>query len=775
MNSDRTKTLLALLLALRELETPLSADEQAVLQDVGQQLAIDPDYWDFIQEGLMAVIEANSALNHLYHSNRAKLDALDGRIPRELLPSLAELEQELFPQAKELDTLDDQIPRQLLPSLAKLEQELFSQAKELDTLDDQIPRQLLPSLAKLEQELFPQAKEIETRDDQIKGDRQPNKVIDLSSTILKTENQDQSAKASTLEPFADYVKTYRFFNTYFGDPNNQTTIPPSEALIHGQAYILFIDISPERKGIDEQQTPFPDGVLAQIWNNQETLSLDVVVASKDFSINTTVKPLTLPRSGASDSIQFTVKPNRFEGRGNIRVELFYRGYLLQSKQLEVLIIPRAGAEIPESLRPAQTARITFTTTDLLANEQLALLPERVLTVAVELDQRDGSIDFRFLDRTGGDRELAFYDTTLQPAALGNAIANIRQQLYLTLHNGYWGEVEGCAEQLNTWLPKLADVGRELYRQLLPQNKSGLLADEQEELLQAALKPGTVIQVNPVLGKVTIPWALLYERKVKPTKRTSVCDRFSNHDLDCTNCPNKDNPNFVCPHAFWGYRYSIEQLPCWVSNQHPATLALVRQIQNNEPLCLSFNVWREFNLWREHLPKLEAAGSLNLLISEEIPQLEMIWEEHGHQLDLVYFYCHGGVEEMPKRPYLELSDERIYSNFLECYESTWQHHPLVFLNGCATGDYGPESYVSLIDDFLNAGASGVVGTECPVSEKFAEHFATEVFKRLFSGEPMGKAMLAVRRELLEKYSNPLGLVYSLYAAHEIALACSVSCK
>ncbi|HAZ43012.1 MAG TPA: hypothetical protein DDW76_10300 [Cyanobacteria bacterium UBA11369] len=721
MNSDLTKTLLAFLLALRELETPLSADEQAVLQDVGQQLAIAPDYWDFIKEGLMAAIAANSALNHLYHSNRAKLDALDGRIPRELLPSLGELEQELFPQSKEVITFDGQSTSEL--------------------------------------------------------DGEPNWVIDLTSTILRTDNQDQTAKLSSLEPFSKYVKTYRFFNTYFGNPSDRTTIPPSEPLIHGQVYILFIDISPERKGIDAESTPFPDEVLARVWNHQETLTLDVVVTSKDndFSIDAQVKQLNLPLSGASDPIKFTVKPNRFEGQGYIRVELFYRGYLLQSKQIAALIIPTPGAEIPESLRPPQTARITFTTTDLLTNEQLALLPERVLTVAVELDQRDGSIDFRFLDRTGGDRELAFYDTTLQPAALGNAIANIRQQLYLTLHDGYWGEVEGSAEQLNTWLPKLADFGRELYRQLLPQNKAGLLADEREELLQAALKPGTVIQVNPVLGKVTIPWALLYERKLKPSQRTSVCDRFTDRDLDCTNCPNKDNPNFVCPHAFWGYRYSIEQLPCWVSNQHPAPLTLVRQIQNNQPLCLSFNVWREFSLWQEHLDKLEAAGSLNLLISEEIPQLEMIWEEHGNQLDLVYFYCHGGVEELPKRPYLELSDERIYSNFLECYDSRWKHHPLVFLNGCATGDYGPESYVSLIDDFLNAGASGVVGTECPVSEKFAEHFATEVFKRLFSGEPMGKTMLAVRRQLLEKYSNPLGLVYSLYAAHEIALACSVSCK
>lgn len=717
MNSSATKTLLALLLALRELKVPISTDEQAALRDIGHQLALDPDYWDFIEEELMAIIEANAAFNDFYQLNKSKLDALDAQLPRHVLPSLAELEQELFTETREVVTFDGS------------------------------PKDI---------------------------SNQPNEVISLTSTILITNNQDQTAKQlSFLQRVSDYIEAFRYFNTYFGNPSDSTTIPPSEPLIHGQPYFLFIDISPERKGLDEEPTPFPDQALAQLWNDRESLSLDVVVASKDFSIDAPVKQLTLPRSGASDSLQFTVKPNLFEGRGYIQVELFYRGYLLQSKQVVAVIIPRAGAEIPESLRPAQTARITFTTTDLLTNEQLAILPERVLTVDVELDQRDGSIDFRFLDRTQGNQELAFYDTTLQPTALGEAIAGVRKQLCSTLVDGYLGQVEGSLEQLNTWLPDLADAGHELYRQLLPPNKGGLLEDDRGERLQAALKPDTVIQVNPVLGKVTIPWALLYERKVKPSSQTRVCDRFADQDLDCTNCPLKDDPKIVCPHAFWGYRYSIEQLPCWVSNKHSAPLALVRQIPNNQPLSLSFNVWRDFQLWRDHIPKLEAAGSVNLLVAEEMIELEAVWEEHGAALDLVYFYCHGGIEELRKRPYLELSDEKIYSNFLECYESSWRHHPLVFLNGCATGDYGPESYVSLIDDFLNAGASGVVGTECPLMEPFAEHYAIEIFKRLFAGESLGQAMLAVRRELLQKYLNPLGLAYSLYAAHEIALARPVS--
>lgn len=731
MNSAAIKTLLALLLALRELQDPLSSDERALLQDAGQQLALDPNDWEFIEEGLIAAIASNPTLNRLYQSNKAKIDAL-GQIPRGLLPSLAELQKELFPETKEVITFDG-----------------------------------TP-----------------------KGDRQQHEVITLTGAILETENQAQSAKAKALEPLAGYVEAYRFFNTYFGNPGSEAMIPASQPLVSEQSYLLCVEISPERKGIDQQPQPFPDEALSQVWNDRGTLSLDVAVTSKDFQIDASIKPLILPRRGASERVQFVVRPQKMSGRGHLCVELFYRGYLLQAKRLNVQIVPLTDTELPESLRPAQTARTTFTTTDLLSNEQLAQLPERVLTLDVERDSRDGSLDFRILDRARGNQELAFYDTTLESASLGSAIARIRRQLDLTLRDGYWGEVEGSPEQLNTWLPQLADAGRELYRQLFRRNPGGLLPDEREELLQATLKPDTVIQVNPISGQVTIPWALLYERKVKPSKRTRVCDRFSEHDFDCSDCPNKENPNIVCPHAFWGYRYAIEQLPCWVGSQHSAPLTLLRQIDNKLPLCMSFNVYRDFQLWQDHLCKLEAMGGVELQVAEELPQLEMIWDEHGRSLDLVYFYCHGGAEPITQtssmregdraienivsqRPYLQLSDERIYSNFLECYEATWKHNPLVFLNGCATGDYGPESYVSLIDDFLNAGASGVVGTECPVSEKFAEYYASEVFQHLFAGEQMGQAMLAARRDLLQRYNNPLGLVYALYAAHEIALARSVA--
>jgi hypothetical protein len=335
--------------------------------------------------------------------------------------------------------------------------------------------------------------------------------------------------------------------------------------------------------------------------------------------------------------------------------------------------------------------------------------------------------------------------------------------------GYDYVLVGDDNLLSTWLPQLARAGRYLYRALLPRPHGQPLSDEdQGERLRAALQPGTIVQVNPVLGVVTIPWALLYERELKFVPgRTRVCEHFVDHDPASGDCLCDTSPDVVCPYAFWGYRYAIEQIPCWVSPKLSSP-ELVRRIHNDRPLYLNLNVWKEFLLWRDHIPKIKAAGEVEVLLAEEIPQLEQVWQEHSPCLDIIYFYSHGGADEIMGQPYLELSDGRIDSIFLEASRLEWQHHPLVLLNGCATGDYGPESYVSLIEDFRAAGASGVIGTECPVPELFAEAYAAALLPRVFRRERLGQAMLEVRLEFLRKKKNLLGLVYTLFAAHEIVL-------
>lgn len=99
MTESRSITLLALLVALDQPELNLDSEEREALRNTAQQLLIDPDDWDFIKEGLVGTIEANSILNSEYHDILSKLQTV-GNIPSQTMPTQKELEAEL-PSADE--------------------------------------------------------------------------------------------------------------------------------------------------------------------------------------------------------------------------------------------------------------------------------------------------------------------------------------------------------------------------------------------------------------------------------------------------------------------------------------------------------------------------------------------------------------------------------------------------------------------------------------------------------------------------------------------------
>lgn len=97
-------TLLALLIALEQLEIPLSPEEKQALENTAQQLYHDPDDWDFIKQGLMAAIEANPTLYQHYQTALTQLQAVNGDIPVEQMPTENELEAELARENREPTT-----------------------------------------------------------------------------------------------------------------------------------------------------------------------------------------------------------------------------------------------------------------------------------------------------------------------------------------------------------------------------------------------------------------------------------------------------------------------------------------------------------------------------------------------------------------------------------------------------------------------------------------------------------------------------------------------
>jgi hypothetical protein len=63
---------------------------------------------------------------------------------------------------------------------------------------------------------------------------------------------------------------------------------------------------------------------------------------------------------------------------------------------------------------------------------------------------------------------------------------------------------------------------------------------------------------------------------------------------------------------------------------------------------------------------------------------------------------------------------------------------------------------------------VIGTETLVPDVVAARFAEFFYKKLLTEQPLGTALVLVRRKLLEEFLNPLGLLYVLYADPDLTV-------
>ena len=64
MNDSMEKSLLAMLLAIRELDNPLNSKEKDKLSIIAEQLSLTPAAWNtHIEANLMEIIDRNSSLN----------------------------------------------------------------------------------------------------------------------------------------------------------------------------------------------------------------------------------------------------------------------------------------------------------------------------------------------------------------------------------------------------------------------------------------------------------------------------------------------------------------------------------------------------------------------------------------------------------------------------------------------------------------------------------------------------------------------------------------
>ncbi len=477
--------------------------------------------------------------------------------------------------------------------------------------------------------------------------------------------------------------------------------------------------------------------------------------------------LQLPAKGDSEEARFKLTtPAGVQGRFALDIRVFDRLNLIEWL---VLSVPVASHD----LGPARVEQ----------REKFRELGERYLPRSAHIQVFRAEDTYRVavtIERQDGEDVKAeaftqFVDEKTLEAILGR----VRDFWIRCALDDFGKELDATPQLRQKIVDELAEIGHTLWRLLFhtgPRD-GGALEDVGRFLEENAPPEGALVQVTLERGahNFIFPWALLHP----------------------------SDPDPPDPGAFWGVRYAIEQ--------QVRTSALMpgdREDPQSSPFGLRFALYGNFQQsadQRDLIAQLaaSAAGALDVGTPIEHPS-ELLADLKDCPAGLIYVFSHGytpfafpawldafrrGLKRRKEDPAaamllqvlqredfaqddarIELTKGTLTYTKLLTSDLRLPRRPIVFLNMCQSAQVMPGLLQSFVWLFLNrAQVRAVLGTECPISPAFADLMGRELLPRLLAGSPVGAALREVRRELLEKRGNPLGLAYTLWgsAAAQVA--------
>jgi len=566
----------------------------------------------------------------------------------------------------------------------------------------------------------------------------------------------------------------RVVNTWFdrdGEP-----VPPRRSLEAGRTYTLNLNIGARSSLTNvHDPAPIPEEELEPHYD-AEGLELRVVVFSSDFEIEDAVAALVLPPPpAASDLARFTLKAPPEPGSAWARVGVYYENNLLQSLLVHAQIT--AGESIPHpsgnvadvewvlsgSLRNLE--RFDRKTVNLLTNET----PNgtHLLAVVGSGFQRQIELGEAEIIRMIGEARKALQWVCGDPAA---------KEPYT-----YEPDNVGDGRRFTEFMTGLAELGYDLYVDLVTGQDEGF----EGELSDALARPATIQVASMRSAKFIVPWSLVYDHPFVPDRRNTVCPDFLAKlqsrptadelaELQCftSGCASRDDPNVVCPSGFWGFRHVIEQPLSTKQDSGTASGPAFADVEDviavRGPIEMLVGYSKQLKTVNDHLRELE--GLPNSAPSAYSSLLDVGRALKRVDLQLVYFYCHGGHRR--GKAWLGLGDEPpdlFFASNLHAWAVRWPDvRPLVFINGCNTVGITPDDLLPFNKSLARSNAAGVVGSEITIPETLGREFGREFVRGFLAGAAAGDLVRRLRLQLLSGY-NPLGLAYTPYCLAKLRLA------
>jgi hypothetical protein len=556
-------------------------------------------------------------------------------------------------------------------------------------------------------------------------------------------------------------------------------------------YLLWVEIAPKPTApsldggepmhglrqddeLDVIVFPFPD----QLALEGERHGRIQIRAGGNAVITPAYRVAAVASEAARSTLYFAVRtPDRL-GRFALRVHVYCRGVLLQS-HVVTAEVGKAGAQRSD----AQTRKVDY---NLSARLDASLItPDTDVRASLFInDDGRGTHSFRFVSSNAGVPEHVG-DAHVDGGQLTRMVQLARKALRWSAWGTEepWTSAHPCKfadkldrEKLVPALEGMARRGAQLYMQISEQFS---FMDSNDPLREHMRAPGRVQIALKESPDAILPIALIYDYPLDSgLKKLSICETALDAiaagkplaDEPCFQgrCPSYDKNSVVCPGGFWGFRHDLG-VPLHLKNGEAAvTIPRGSGVRAFAPIS-NDAAFTKRDAHLKVLTGLDAqAGWFEILKSRE-DCLSRLKEAR----QLIYFYCHGGITESDKVPFLEVGDDDsdpILAQTLFNEKIKWPGplRPLVILNGCHTTATSAEEIFSMLTAFASScNAAGIIGTEITNFELIAGIFAEELLRRFLKGEQLGSCVRLARLELLRR-GNPLGLIYIPFALPSLHL-------
>lgn len=581
---------------------------------------------------------------------------------------------------------------------------------------------------------------------------------------------------------------YADFSFHYDNKNKQgQKVPDGHTLQAEQWYQLEVAIRVKPTGI-----PFEGAERVPIREPKQKQDVTIMVTAEAedeefIEIEEPVQTLTLPPLGEStENALFRVCPLRQSASSNdlaqIRVRLYYEFNLLEVAVIRAEVVGKFDG--PAESQQGLEKPIAFRQ-ERLEREYIDFDNIQPRAMHIDITKRGDHFLFNFAFYNAVDQKVIFTaPARLSAADLEDDLISIRKIWYdIAMSKTFTEQLEGDKDEFLINVRRLAEAGRRLWIKLFKRERKSSMYKIGMWLERHPLKRDEIVQVSlhKNAANFVFPWPLIYDQKVPRSK-----------------CELPD------PEGFWGLRYRIEQqLPNMIKGtDEPIHIA--------DKLKLGFMLWDQFrntdkekslmkNLMARSAGKLEVstppitdAGDCYDLLSDcdahilyfythgytrhrqaDIgvgPNLELFLRRYerldeNSPLRETYRVLYESIKQNqfePDRSWIELTYGKLYLEELYDDISDLQSCPFVILNMCESAQVTPSLSDSFIHFFLDRGARGVIGTECPMTIEFAHPFAEKFLRDMLAGEQVGIALLNARRHFIE-LKNPLGLAYTLLSS------------